>query len=370
MQSLAIGGYTQQQVMDALHAKYRPRSVKFRYDLLDKNEIKKSTLSTVVSGEIDMQYMADIKRTAKFKIEDTGEINWLSDRIQPFFMLQMPDMNWVEWSLGIYLLSTPTRVEVDQKIYRDVEAYDGLQILKDDKFIQRYTIPAGANYYTAGITILQSAGITKFNIQQTDKVLPADKEWAPGTTKLQAINELLADLNYTPLWVDEWGFYTSSLYRTPQIRAVDYTYANDELSIMYNGLQDTLDLFAVPNSWTVVASNAETAPLSSSYTNSNPNSMTSTVSRGRTITDFQTIDSIADQSSLDAYVQKLAFEASQVYGYVQFETAIMPMHSYNDILQINYSYMGISDKYSETGWSMPLEVGGKMKHEVRKVVSI
>ncbi|MGC7873915.1 hypothetical protein ACPUYX_20800, partial [Desulfosporosinus sp. SYSU MS00001] len=149
MQSLNIGGYTQQQVMDVLHMKNCSRNIKFRYDLLDKNEIKKSTLSTVVSGEIDMQYMADIKRTAKLKIEDDGSINWLSDRIQPFFMLQMPDLNWIEWSLGIFLLSTPTRIEENNKIYRDVEAYDGLQILKDDKFTERYTIAQGTNYYDA-----------------------------------------------------------------------------------------------------------------------------------------------------------------------------------------------------------------------------
>jgi len=139
---------------------------------------------------------------------------------------------------------------------------------------------------------------------------------------------------------------------------------------MYNGLQNSLDLFSVPNQWTVVASNADTVPLTSTYTNSNVNSPTSTVNRGRTISAYITIDTIADQASLDAYVQTLAFQASQVFGYIKMSTALMPMHSYNDVLQINYSSLNISDKYSETGWSMDLAIGGKMTHDVRKVVQI
>jgi hypothetical protein len=79
---------------------------------------------------------------------------------------------------------------------------------------------------------------------------------------------------------------------------------------------------------------------------------------------------IADQQSLDAYVQRIAFEASQVYGKLTFETAINPLHDYMDVLQIEYSPLGINGKYSETSWTMPLKAGARMKHDVRKVVNI
>ena len=84
----------------------------------------------------------------------------------------------------------------------------------------------------------------------------------------------------------------------------------------------------------------------------NPNSITSS-SRGRTIVDFREVDNIADQESLDAYVQRIANNASQVYGYINFETAIMPMHSYSDVLDLGYSKLGIAGKYSETNWTLP-----------------
>jgi hypothetical protein len=276
---------------------------------------------------------------------------------------------WIEFPLGIFLLSSPTRKDSNNNIYREVEAYDGLLILRDDKFDSRYTVPAGTNYRQAVIDILASAGITKHNIEQTDKVLPVDMEFAPGTEKLEAINALLQAINYTPLYVDVYGYFTSMTYRSPSIRAAEYTYKDDELSIVYPGMEERLDLFNVPNKWVVVCSNAEQS-LMSSYTNSNPNSPTSTVNRGRTIVDYREVTDIADQQSLDAYVQRIAFEASQVYGKLTFETALNPLHDYMDVLEIDYSPLGIKGKYVETGWTMPLKAGARMKHEVRKVVSI
>jgi Concanavalin A-like lectin/glucanases superfamily len=276
---------------------------------------------------------------------------------------------WIEFPLGIFLLSSPTRKDENNSVYREVEAYDGLLILRDDKFDTRYTIQAGTNYRQAVIDILASAGINKHNIEQTDKVLPVDMEFEPGTEKLEAINTLLQAINYTPIHVDVYGYFTSMTYRSPSIRAAEYTYKDDELSIIFPGMEEELDLFNVPNKWVVVCSNAEQS-LMSTYTNSNPNSPTSTVNRGRTIVDYREVTDIAGQQSLDAYVQRIAFEASQVYGKITFETAIMPHHDYMDVLQIEYSSLGIKGKYVETGWTMPLSAGARMKHEVRKVVSV
>jgi hypothetical protein len=369
MLSLANYPYSRQEIIDALHGKYGQRHFKFRYDLLDMNDNKIGELDSVVDGEVSMASLDSIKRTAKFRLKDRGEINWLSDRIQPYALLRMRDGQYIEFPLGIFLLSSPTRKDSNNNVYRDVEAYDGLLILRDDKFDTRYTVRAGTNYRQAVIDILASAGITKHNIEQTDKVLPVDMEFEPGKEKLEAINALLQAINYTPIHVDVYGYFTSMTYRSPSIRSAEYTYKDDELSIIYAGMEEELDLFNVPNKWVVVCSNADQS-LFSTYTNDNPNSPTSTVSRGRTIVDYREVTDIADQQSLDAYVQRIAFEASQVYGKLTFETALNPLHDYMDVLQIEYSALGINDKYVETGWTMPLKAGARMKHEVRKVVSI
>lgn len=370
MLTLARDGYTEQQIKDALHGKRGSRKIRFRYDLLDKFENKKKELTNVMGGEVSYAALNEIKRTARFNIQDDGSIDWLSDRIQPFLELQMPQNKWVAFPLGVFLLASPTKTDTTGGIVRDVEAYDGTIILNDDKFDDIYTVTSGQNYKAAIISLLQSAGISKYIIEDTTKTLPLDMQFEIGSSKLEAVNALLGQINFTPIRVDVNGNFVSGQYISPSVRAIDYTYKDDALSVTFRGMSEELDLFSVPNKWVVVRTNAEELPLKSVYINSNAASQTSTVSRGRTIVDYREIDNIADQPALDAYTQRIAFEASQIFGKVVFETAIMPMHDYYDILKIEYAGLNINDKYTETSWSFPLSIGGKMKHEVRKVVNI
>jgi hypothetical protein len=366
---LARGGYTDQEIKDVLHGKRGARQIQFRYDLLDKNDVKKKELTNVLGGGVSFAALNEIKRTARFSLVDDGSIDFLSDRIQPFIELKMSG-GWISFPLGVFLLSSPVRKDDIGGVIRDVEAYDGLVILRDDKFDSVYTITAGTNYKTAITTILTGAGITKTIIEDTTKTLPRDVTFEIGTDKLQAVNNLIGQINFTPMRVDVNGYFITGTYVSPTLRAAEYTYIDDQLSVIYNGITEDMDLFGVANKWVVVRTNAELGPIKSIYTNSNPNSVTSTVSRGRTIADYREVQDIADQTALDAYVQRIAFEASQVYGRLEFETAIMPMHDYYDILNIVYGPLGINANYTEMEWSIPLDIGGKMKHSCRKVVSI
>lgn len=74
MQSLSKNGYTEKEVKDMLHGKYGTRVVRFRYDLLDKNDVKKGELLRVVSGEVSNSSFSTIKRTAKFVLEEEDEV--------------------------------------------------------------------------------------------------------------------------------------------------------------------------------------------------------------------------------------------------------------------------------------------------------
>lgn len=372
MQQLAQGGYTEAQVMDMLHYKKGMRNIKFKYHLLDNKEVFKKELPYILDCEITMSAFADIKRKATMRMKEDASINWLSDRIQVFFMLQVPGTEtYLEWSLGIFLLSSSERRNDGNLIIRQVTAYDGLQVLTDDKFVDTYTIAVNTSYFDAINDILVGAGINKINVQYTDKTLAITKEYDIGTPKLKAINDLLGEINYTQLWVDELGFYTAKPYVIPTERAIDYSYITDELSILHDGAQETLDTFNVPNRWVVIASNPETTPLKSVYTNTNPSSPTSTASRGRTIVDPPIyVNNVADQSTLDSYTERKAFDASQIYGYVPFETAIMPMHSYYDLVHLKYDVLNIDDKYTETEWRLPCRIGGRMQHSARKLVLI
>ena len=370
MINLAGDGYTHQEVCDALHGRTTARRVSFRFDLLDSSERFVKALNTVLSGSISMTAGSKIKKSAKFRLEEDPDIDYMSHRIQPFFRLGMPNTGFREWPLGIYLLNSPSRQDSNAKIYRDIDAYDGLQVLIGDKYEDRHYIAAGTNYVTAVKAILTAAGITKINIEATAKTLPADIEFDPEMNKLDIVNYLLKAINYIDLYVDALGYHTSRAYVSPSAAALTYTYQDDALSVIRNGLKETVDTFDIPNKFIRYVSNPDAATLQSTYTNTDPTSPLSTVSRGFTIVDKQRVDDIADQSSLDALVLRVAEEAHQVYGDIEFETAMMPIHEVQDVLEIIYSPLNIASRFVETSWTMSLKAGSMMRHKCQRVVSL
>lgn len=355
----------EKDIINMLHSN---REVSFRYDLLNYNETKIGEL-TSLGGNLGLNSLAQIKRKGKFqfKEDELKDVDWLNDKVRPVFILNKK----YEFPLGVFMISSPTRSLRKKSIFREVECFDTSLVLLEDKFDTRYRILKGTNYVTAITQIIGSAGIWKINIPFIDAKIKTDREFEIGTSKLEAVNYLLQEINYTSIWVDELGNFTSNPYILPNDRVVEYTYKNDDMSIIFPDTSvEEIDLFNVANKWVVVATNPETEPLVSRYTNDNGGSPTSTVSRMRTIVDFREVDDIASQSILDDYVRRIAYEASNVFGKFIFDTAIMPHHSYMDCLYCEHTDLGIKNKYIETSWEMQLKSGGKMSHSARRVIQI
>ena len=73
MKDLSNGVYSHEEIRSVLHMEKGSREIKFRYDLLNRDEQKKVELTEVISGEISFQAFNTIKRTAKFRIKETNE---------------------------------------------------------------------------------------------------------------------------------------------------------------------------------------------------------------------------------------------------------------------------------------------------------
>lgn len=368
MQSLGVNGYAADEVKTRLHAS--GRKLRFRYEHLDEDNVQVGWLNKVQSARVANNSLADIKRTATFVIGEDSSINFLKDRIRPWMGVEMQDGGWAEWPLGIFLLSTPVRSVDPSAAMREVLAFDQLLVLKDDAIDVRYAVASGTNVITAVGDVLTAAGIMQRNLVATAETLPVAREWPPGTTRLRIINDLLASINYRSLYFNSAGVAVAEPYAAPSDRPIGYTYAADNRSVLVPQLRQELDLFSVPNKWIAVVSEPDRAPLVSTYTNTDPSSPTSTVSRGRTITRILDTQEATSQASLDAKVQRAAVESSQVYETVDFETALMPHHEDSDVIEINYALFGAKARFIEHSWEMTLRVGSKMKHVVRRVVSV
>lgn len=278
-------------------------------------------------------------------------------------------LNYVEWPLGVFLLSSPSRsIDDGNTITRDVDAYDKLLIFSDDKVTDRYSLAAGTVVTDQVRTIL--TGSTTASVVNSAATLPTAREWEPGTSKLTIVNDLLSSINYRSLSFDENGKAIVQPYQTPAERASEFTFADDDESVTLPEIDQTLDLFAVPNRWVLVVSDPDRTTLSSTFTNDDPTSLTSTVSRGRVIVDFRTEQSAVDQTSLDGLAQRLAFEASQVYEEIAFSTGIFPPMSFDDVYTLSLTRLAISDKYSGHTWDLTLSAGAPMRHTARRVVQV
>ena len=396
MLNLSRDGFTHEQIVAALHS--TKTDIRFRYELLDFNNRLIRLLNNVTDCSVSFNMFRDIKRNATFTLTEGMPIDYLNYRIRPIMEIFIPKgilfgrrrgfashlqtieienlsnkgaTGWARFPLGVFLLSSPSREDQTAGVIRDIAAYDLSKILIDDKFTARYTVTAETNFKNAAVHILNSANIYDVNIEDTDKTLPRDIEFEIGETKLSAINKLLGMINYTPIHVDEYGYFTSRLYVAPNERATDYIYYDDKKSVIFKGARENLDYFDVANKWVVVMSNEEQDPLVSVLENNDPESPTSIPSRNGFVTvDAREIDNIADQEALDGYTARIAFEASQVYGQIEWESALMPFHGFSNVLGFRYEDLGIEGKFLELSWEMDLSVQGRMKHTLRQVVTV
>lgn len=367
MLPLARDGYTSEEVKEILHAPSRTEN--FRYRLLDKNEVEKGWLTTVTGGRVSYVSLSQIKRSATFAMTEDDDVDYLNDRIQVFVDISAFG-KIISFPMGIFLLNSPKRIDNNHVVTREIEAYDKLQILAEDNFENRYYIPSGENYVNAISSVIMSAGETAISITPSANVTQTAKEFEIGMSKLDIINKLLDELNYTSLRCDVEGNFVADPYVEPAAKDVEYEYITNDESVIYGGAAEDIDLYNVKNVFVAYVDNPERAAMRSVFANENPASPTSTISRGRRLVDIRQLDDAADQAALDSYIRRIAINASNIYSHVNFNTAIMPMHDYLDTLRLIYTPLGISDVYQETSWELPLAVGASMRHTVRKVVAL
>lgn len=217
---------------------------------------------------------------------------------------------------------------------------------------------------------LLASRLPKISLVGSDKILPTALDWEPGKSKLTIINDLLGAINYESAYYDEDGVFVGKPYISPAQRSAEFKYATDASSVITGNVNQTADLFGIPNKIIVAVSEPDRPPIVGTFVNSNPLSPTSTVSRGRTIVDFRTEQNAPDQITLDAQAARIGFEASQVYEVIEFVTAAMPIHENGDVFDLEIDGLEINDKYSEQSWSLQLESGATMTHRVRRVVNV
>ncbi len=363
MYDLATGIYSADEIRAMLTS---DREVWYEFDLFDKNGIPIGQVTA--TGSIDYNATAKIQRAANLQIVEERDIDFLSEKIQPVMCLKTPTGE-ERFPLGVFFMSSPSRDASLGSVRRNIECYDMTLILSDDKFTSRYKVAAGIQYDVAILNILATAGIEDAIVTPTSKTLAVDIEFALGTPKIDAINSLLAAINYNPIYANQNGKLVCEPYESPLNRIAQAEYVTNKQSVIFAGVKETLDVFNIPNKVVRYLETAERGVMVSEVTNTDPTSPLSTVSRGRTIVDVAAVQDIADQATLNAYTSKV-MDDFKIYQKVIFDTIAMPNHGNYDCIYVVDSELEIAGKYVEEAWNIDLSLGGHMRHIARKVYSL
>ena len=122
-----------------------------------------------------------------------------------------------------------------------------------------------------------------------------------------------------------------------------WTYDDDNSSILYPELTIDHDLYGIPNVVEVIYSYGKQYREAIAI-NDDPNSLTSTVNRGRKIIHRVTDPSLAGyvtQDQIDAYAERLLRELSTVEYSVSYTHAYCPVRV-GDCVRLNYTRAGIN----------------------------
>lgn len=333
------------------------REIAFKYKLLNKDNIFKKYLTTVQGCTIRYDSLSLLKMSATLNMSEDQSIDYINDKIQPFMLL-----NGEVYPLGVFLISSPKRIK-DIGTKREIMLYSNLQLIAEDITLSRFLINKGENVVNTVKRIIN----TKCEIEPSTKTTSIVREYEIGTSKLEIVNELLKSINYTTLFVDLEGNYKATPYTLPTDREIEITYNEGQKSIIVPNMTIDFDLFNVPNKIVRYTNHPDiNPPLVAIYENTNIDSPTSTVNR-RTISHAKEVE-VSDMETLLAIAKKDCYEATDIYEHTLFETALNPIHEFSNCLFIKNG--DVVGKYIETSWEMTLEVGGKMKHEARRVISV
>lgn len=340
------------------------RNYDYRVEII-RNGARVKELKAKSAPRICFNSDSEIKSGMSGIFKADAEFRPLTDELK---VIQIID--GIEYSAGIYSVSTLTDKYTDNEHDVNIESYDRCFLLQSTRTETMYHISSGTNYVEAVKELLSKAGIALYIARPTTSTMSTDREdWDIGTSYLAIINQLLSEINYSPIWFNSDGY--AMIQPEPAITPenISHRLIGNEITVLGENCSSVLDIYNAPNVIIAVCNNPDSdTPLTSVAVNDNPLSSLSVFNRGRRISQVYRVDNIADQSALDEYANKIMNESMLTSETVTALTANLPNFGYKDIIEIEHSQ--IRGLYVDAKWEMTLKAGSQMRHTLRRSVLI
>lgn len=339
----------------------------WRFELLTREEAPLGKLEGITSGTFDFSNAATIRSGGTLSYEGVFPVKWDEVRIQAWYTTRSPSGLDVTWPVGVFIPASPGENYTRFGITEDIDVYDKLLILDQDKVEGVWSYDVGEVVTDVIDALIRSTGETHLSLTDSGETLRTAQFWEPGTSKLRIINDLLSSINYFSIWVDGSGYFQANPHKAPSYRGVSWSFIDDHRSIYSAEFRHNQDSFDVPNRFVIVGqSDGEEEALTSVATNRDSLSPYSYERRGRWITQVEEGVEATSQEVLDALAARRLVDVSQVASTIEFPHSYIPLEL-NDAVTFRrgdrIDVLGVVEKYSiSTG------VGELVKTTIREVV--
>lgn len=245
--------------------------------------------------------------------------------------------------LGTFLVESPSDTFDGKKHDISADGYTPLIELREKMPPLGYSILKGENILMTGYRL------TRENVRApvvepacddelfNDFISDGDESW------ISFLGDLIANAKHS-YGLDEMGRVLFVPEQDTMSLSPVATYDDDNSSILYPKLTADVDLYSLPNVVEVYYSN-NSGYFYSRAVNDDPNSLISTVSRGREVVYRETSPNLigaAYQEQVDQYAQQLLRNLSSLECRITYSHGYRPVRL-GDCIRLNYSRAGLTD---------------------------
>lgn len=311
----------------------------FEYYIVDPGTWKESKrLDNVISCSITRDYSVETLGSAT--IDVTNSVGECYIRA---YLVTIQNGLRERHPLGTFLVQTPSS-SFDGKIRNvSMDAYTPLLELKENPPPLGYSIFKSENIMEKAYQIAREHTRAPVVQASSANTLYNDFVANSGDTWLSFLTDLIANAKYN-FELDEFGrILFSPKQDTASLQPV-WTYDDNNSSILYPSISMDHDLYGIPNVVEVIYSNGRDFYYAR-VVNDDPNSPTSTISRGREIVHRDTNPSVIGDptnAQIQEYARTLLRSLSTVEYTVSYTHGYCPVRL-GDCVRINYARAGIVD---------------------------
>lgn len=291
-----------------------------------------------------------ITRDSKAETLGSSSINCaddLSDIYVRTYLITEQDGRRERTVLGTNLYESPSvRFDGKRESYTQ-DGYTPLIELKEKIPPVGFSVLSGTNIMATVGTILSDKKVNRipYIVPSSDHLLVDNFVSEDNDTWLYFIQDLANGAKYD-LGLDETGKIIFEKQMDTSVMTPRWTFTDDNSSILQPEIEVSRDLYGVPNVVEVVYSPPSGNSMFAEYSNDSPDSVVSTVNRGRRVVYRETDPSIAPengtltQDQLDSYAKDLLSQKSSLEYEVTYTHGYCPVRV-GDAVRLNYERAGL-----------------------------